>query len=245
MSEFKAPATVAPHAIIPEKRPEPRAADDRRKEPRYPAKHDRANLGWYCGESYETLSGRLEDVSSGGASLVLEGATWAGGDVWLCLSGDAGTDWVRAEVVGASQVDGSAQRIRLKFHESCPFDFFKTAAWGKPGSSATTQEPASRAHDTSASQGPHRTCPDLEESNGDFRELRVSVTLFQPHVASDEPRIGRLRDDEWDDRAVLIPKACVAVVQLVGALMLGALIIIKLAEFWRLDAFLGLNVAGR
>lgn len=246
MSELEAPATAAPpHAIVPETRPVPRVADDRRKEPRYPAKHDQANLGWYAEESYQTLPGRLEDVSSGGASLVLDSATWAGGDVWLCLSGGAQTDWVRAEVVGASQVDGGAQRIRLKFHESCPFDFFKIAAWGNPGAASTVREAASRTLGITAAHSPHLACPDPEARNDDFRELRVSVTLFQPHVVPGEPRVGRLRDDEQDDRVVLIPKACLAVVQLAGALLLGGFIIVKLIDFWRLDAFLGLTGTGQ
>lgn len=250
MSEPQAPparptSTVPAHAIIPEKLRE-RFNDERRKEPRYPAKHDQANVGWYRGESYQTVPGRLEDVSSSGASLVLDdGASWEGGDVWLCLSGGVRTEWVRGEVAGVSQVEGSAQRVRLRFHESCPFDFFKTVAWGGPKAPAPRGDVpgAPRTEQAQGSPGPHFACtaddetPTLED---DFRALRVSVTMYQAPRAPEKFQFGRLREDERDDRVLLVPKAYLAVLQIVGATLVAGVILVKLLQVWQLDVALGL-----
>ncbi|MDR3638908.1 MAG: PilZ domain-containing protein [Isosphaeraceae bacterium] len=246
MSETEAPkAGVFPYGIIPENGNDPCIDDNRRREPRYPAEHGQANLGWYHGESYRTVAGRLEDVSSGGASLVVDdGATWEGGDVWLCLSGGVRTEWVRAEVAGATQVEGSAQRIRLKFHESCPFDFFKTAAWGTPDTTIPRGEsPTSARTDAKgAGQGPHVACTTPAETHE--VDLRVSVAMFQSPRPPDEPGVGRARDDERDDRLVLISRAYITALQLVGALLVAGVIVIKLVAIWRLDTLLGFGEPG-
>jgi hypothetical protein len=139
-------------------------------------------------------------------------------------------------------VEGGTQRVRLRFHESCPFDFFKTAAWGNPGSPAPNPHPQpepvpdSRADLKEEARGPHVPCTAPEEAPDlDLRELRVSVTMCQP------PRLGRSLDDERDDRVVLVPKAYLAVLQLVAALLVAGIIVIKVAGLWRLDTLLGLG----
>jgi hypothetical protein len=70
-------------------------------------------------------------------------------------------------------------------------------------------------------------------------ELRVAVTMFQSARVEHEPLTGRARDDERDDHAVLLPKGYLAVLQLVGALLVTSVIIVKLLAVWQLDALLG------
>ena len=248
MNEPQAPParptlTAAPPATIPEKLRD-RCNDERRKEPRYPATHDQANVGWYHGKSYQTVPGRLEDVSGSGASLVLDdGASWEGGDVWLCLSGSVHTEWVRGAVVAVTQIAGSAQRVRLRFHESCPFDFFKTAAWGGPKAPAPHCAHAGATGNEPGPENPLFTSTPADETPAleeDFRALHVSVTMYQAPREREEFRFGRLRGDQRDERVLLVPKAYLAVLQVVGAVIVAGVILVKLLQVWQLDVALGL-----
>src|SRR5689334_3415574 len=60
--------------------------DDRRQSPRYQAVTQRAWLGWWSGPgSFVARGARLDDISQGGARLVMADPPPVGEIVWVCL----------------------------------------------------------------------------------------------------------------------------------------------------------------
>ncbi len=217
--------------------------DDRRKEPRYRPTTEDANLGWWEGSQYETVSAHLDDISSGGAALILNGANWHGGDVWVCLSGGVCSEWVRGQVVGVSTREDGDQRVRLVFPETCPFEFFKAAVWGQRSPKALVREDAvksSEPHRASSAGGP--TAVDegaaiVAEMQDPMRALRISVALYQENRPFPHQSLKRISDE--DERLEILPSAYVSTLAIVAAVVVACVIVIKFLVFLRVDTILG------
>jgi hypothetical protein len=109
-------------------------AADRRAAPRYPTRGTAAVIGWAEGEEYCTIAATLLDISLGGFSASVEAFPPRGEAVWLRIEGDnSPSPWVRASVIEANTTGclfWTRKRIRLRFVESCPYEFFKAAIEG-------------------------------------------------------------------------------------------------------------------
>ena len=106
---------------------------DRRAAPRYPTRGTAAVIGWPEGEEYRTVAATLIDISMGGFSAWVEAFPPRGGPVWLRLDGENPSPWVKAyviETITSGHLFWARRRVRLRFLESCPYDFFKAAIEG-------------------------------------------------------------------------------------------------------------------
>jgi hypothetical protein len=108
------------------------AREERRKEPRYAPVLDRAYLGWWERETFRTELGRLDNISTGGAALQLDGWPAVGETVWLSVVGPNATDWVPARLLGCH-----GQTVRMMFAEPMPYDLFREVVLGFPVARAT------------------------------------------------------------------------------------------------------------
>ena len=90
-------------------------------------------IGWSEGEEHRTIAATLIDISMGGFSAWVETFPPEGGPVWLRLDGETPTPWLKAKVVAKVKSGWffrSRCMVRLRFLESCPYDFFKGAIDG-------------------------------------------------------------------------------------------------------------------
>lgn len=86
---------------------------------------ERADVGWWEGESFRSEPGRLLEISARGAALAVGDSPAVGQAVWLCVIGPNRTGWVAARVL--HRRDGVS---RIAFTEGFPYDLFKSVVWG-------------------------------------------------------------------------------------------------------------------
>jgi hypothetical protein len=116
--------------VLGERRDLPR---DRRSAPRYATRGTAAVIGWAVGEEYRTIPATLIDISLGGFSAWVETFPPRGDAVWLRLDGENPSPWVKAGVIEANTTGclfWTRKRVRLRFLETCPYEFFKAAIEG-------------------------------------------------------------------------------------------------------------------
>jgi hypothetical protein len=104
------------------------SVNERRSFPRHTPVH---SLAWLaCAEPEGEWVGRarLQDISVGGAGLVVEGPVPATDAVWVTLAGVNSAEWVRASIVRIDEGDGGM--VHLQFADECPFELFRTAVLG-------------------------------------------------------------------------------------------------------------------
>jgi len=77
---------------------------------------------------------RLLDISQTGLLVLSADRPPADGRIWLRLETPEATDWVELVIKGTTPATDGAHRLRLAFREACPYDFFKTVLYKKPGS---------------------------------------------------------------------------------------------------------------
>jgi len=106
---------------------------ERRSASRYVANGPSAFLGWYEGDAYRSTPVRVIDISMAGILVEVELFPPRSGEVWLSLVGQKPSQWIEVSVVKRSREWlrlSLRRRLRLKFLESCPYDFFKVAIDG-------------------------------------------------------------------------------------------------------------------
>jgi hypothetical protein len=104
---------------------------DRRQSPRMPAIEQRAWLGWWATpRQFTTVSARLENISQGGAKLVLADSPPAQQIVWLCLGTPGPTECVQAKVLAVIPTSRRSSIIRLAFGTPCPQNLYQVAVCG-------------------------------------------------------------------------------------------------------------------
>ena len=81
-----------------------------------------------------TCGARLLDISQTGLLVLSADRPPADTRIWLRLETPQVTDWVEVVVKGTTPATDGAHRLRLAFREACPYDFFKTVLYKKPGS---------------------------------------------------------------------------------------------------------------
>jgi hypothetical protein len=105
--------------------------DERRRTPRYPAEVHRAWLGWWTGPgTFHTVAAHLDDISLGGARLLIAAPPAAGQILWLCLGIPDPSECVQAKVVAVSPGPDGDSIVRLAFGAPCPRNLYQTAIYG-------------------------------------------------------------------------------------------------------------------
>ena len=106
---------------------------ERRSAPRYASQGTAAFIGWSDGDDQRTIPATLIDISMGGFSAWVDSYPPRGVPVWLRLDGASCSPWLKANVVATGRsgyLFWSRRRVRLRFLEPCPYDFFKEAIQG-------------------------------------------------------------------------------------------------------------------
>jgi hypothetical protein len=75
--------------------------------------------------------GRLNDLSSSGAAIVVNELPPELGPVWIGLVGAVPIDWVEGKIVWSNTTVLGEVRVGLRFAKPCPNAFFRLAIWGK------------------------------------------------------------------------------------------------------------------
>jgi hypothetical protein len=105
-------------------------AAQRRREPRYRAIENRVWVEWWNEGEFTGLSGRMLNVSRGGAMIALGARLRDGQTLQMVLEDSATGVSVEAEVLGSTPVRGGVFQTRLEFISLCPVAFFEAAATG-------------------------------------------------------------------------------------------------------------------
>jgi hypothetical protein len=108
-------------------------AGERRNASRYETKGTAAFIGWSEQGEYRTVAATLIDISMGGFSAWIKTVPPPAEDVWLRLDGEDPPRWIKAHVVAMYKtgcLSWARRRVRLRFLEPCPYDFFKAAIEG-------------------------------------------------------------------------------------------------------------------
>jgi len=114
---------------------------DRRCSLRYSPTRDLACLGWWDGRQFRTARVQLRNISTDGTLVSLGQERPDSGKVWVCLAGQDVSQWVRAEVAGVTEEETGNHLVRLTFPEGCPYEVFRSAAWGEPITAADIAVP--------------------------------------------------------------------------------------------------------
>jgi hypothetical protein len=104
---------------------------ERRRSVRLRAVEHRAWLGWWASPGqFTTVAARLEDISHGGAKLVMAEPPAPQQLVWLCLGTPEPTECVQAKVVAVTPAPESGSTVRLAFGTPCPENLYRVAIYG-------------------------------------------------------------------------------------------------------------------
>jgi hypothetical protein len=107
------------------------AVAERRRSTRFPAVERRAWLGWWTRpRRFETVAARLDDISQGGARLVMADPPAFPQIVWLCVGIPDPTECVQAKVLEVKPAPDGDSVIRLAFGIPCPHNLYRVAISG-------------------------------------------------------------------------------------------------------------------
>ncbi len=93
---------------------------DRRQDHRHPAVEQDVWVGWWTGNDFGAIKGRLLDLSRGGAQIIVACRPPRKSSVWIYK--DIGTTLasVRGEVAGYLPAPGGCYSVRFRFAAPCP-----------------------------------------------------------------------------------------------------------------------------
>ena len=97
---------------------------DRRSSPRHPTSPNEAYIGWWAGEEFHTVAGKLRDISSGGA-LILTREEPPNKHVWIGLVKPIETRWCPVRVVRVRETSVGLVEVGLAFEASCDSDLLR------------------------------------------------------------------------------------------------------------------------
>jgi len=99
---------------------------EQRRAPRY-CSHSLAHLGWWQGERFHRIDASIDDVSQGGAALLIEAPPPPTEFVDLRVASNPGSDWVHAQVRGVRSLSRGRSVIHLRFVDGAAYEFFCAA----------------------------------------------------------------------------------------------------------------------
>ena len=97
---------------------------DRRASPRHPSPPNEAYIGWWAGDEFHSVAGRVRDISSGGA-LILTREEPTNKHVWIGLVKPVETRWCPVRVVRMRETSVGLVEIGLAFEASCDSDLLR------------------------------------------------------------------------------------------------------------------------
>jgi hypothetical protein len=107
------------------------AVAERRQSPRFRAAGQRAWLGWWtCPGGFNPRATHLDNISQGGAKLVMVAPPPAGQIVWLCVGVPDPTECVQAKVLEVTLTPEGDSVIRIAFGTPCPQNLYQMAIHG-------------------------------------------------------------------------------------------------------------------
>jgi len=109
---------------------------DRRGAPRYPVVANEIVLAWHEDSGHRQVPGELLNLSQAGALLRVQGLPTSPQRAWIRLVKPAETNWSECQLIATkpgllSRFQGRGScLVRLRFQETCPYDFFKLSTHG-------------------------------------------------------------------------------------------------------------------
>ncbi len=93
---------------------------DRRRDHRHPALEQEVWVGWWSGDDYEAVNGRLLNISLGGAQVVVGCRPPKKTPVWIYKDIGSSLAIVRGEVIDSAPAPGGSHAVRFRFAIPCP-----------------------------------------------------------------------------------------------------------------------------
>ena len=106
------------------------ADSERRVTCRYAAAKSPVVIGWWVGTEFQSAELELRDISLSGASAVTRTPPPESAAIWLRLNDPAQQDWVEATVIAITARFWRPALVRMKFVQTCPYEFFKAVIRG-------------------------------------------------------------------------------------------------------------------
>jgi hypothetical protein len=117
-------------ATGPGRTAEPAPFRERRREARYIPASRRAQFGWWDDGSLWTAEARIENLSRGGAALLVDDFAIEAKTVLLRFPTHGPSCWHAARIVATSRSGGSGRIVRLALALPLPYELFKAVVWG-------------------------------------------------------------------------------------------------------------------
>ena len=116
---------------------------NRRKSERFAAKEFRVWLGLWTGpDLFEAQGARIENISVGGARVVVANPPEAGQKVWLRMGTPACMDCVGGQVLEVQPGRDGSSSVRIEFEAPCPRDLLVTAVQSSVPTPHFSMEPS-------------------------------------------------------------------------------------------------------
>jgi len=100
---------------------------DRRGARRHVAVEPEVWVGWWTGDDFGTVYGRLLNLSRGGALIILSEWPPKNQPIWVYKQVGPSIACVRGELVGATPAPYGAYAVRIRFAAPCPTTFCEAA----------------------------------------------------------------------------------------------------------------------
>jgi hypothetical protein len=109
-------------------------APDRRRGRRHEAAGRDVWVGWWSGDEFRAVPGKVRDIGRGGAKVVVDTRPPRRRSVWLYMDmGDHdGPGCARGEVVGHTPVPAGRFAVRLRFAAPCPTALLQAVVCAPP-----------------------------------------------------------------------------------------------------------------
>ncbi len=188
---------------------------DRRSSTRYVPAADQARVGWWEGVHFRTAAARLTDISVGGAAVTVDPPAFQATTVWVCLVDQSAPEWVEADSAGSITETDGAQRLRLAFTHSCPYEVFKAAVWGDLAAPAA---PPARPD----AEPPTERPPEEIARRDDLNYVVLSSSVEHGPPTLQESWLARRAER---DRMAVLPWAVAMAMGLATVALLGVLVL--------------------
>lgn len=118
-----------------------RAPRERRATPRYPARVQRAWLGWRERPDFQCKPAWILDISLHGCLVGALEVPPRDRPLLIRLDGSLIPVWYAVSFAGAERDDSGFWTVRFTFPGACPYDFFMAVAFGQVCSDAVRRQP--------------------------------------------------------------------------------------------------------
>lgn len=112
-------------------------ATERRQACRYEPIDRRTTLGWWDGPDFHATPASLNNISLGGASVMVVDSPPIG-PIWFHVESEENRtdDWIEAELIQSDASVTGSTVVHIRFPGGCPYNWFRSAVYGQSGESA-------------------------------------------------------------------------------------------------------------